>query len=335
MIVEPAPIVPRDEDRAGVPRGRIHDRVHQAGDVVHAGRHAGRRVFAEGAVGNDPAHLRQFAVLRIGVELGGVGEAAELGGIVLDGWKRGEWIPESVGGFVRIDVGHAAIGGAGGLAAVHVISPIDLARAQELGDFRKGKRHRFGLAGADVSAALRRQHIQMGRRAVGGDGFEEAVLKNIEAGVVPVVGKLAIIVPSHDIARLLGRPRDEAVHQPAVDRVQRVDPIVRAALVDQAGVVGGGGAGATGRTGNADAGRYAFGAGIGSEVVIEAAILLHDEHEVLDLFESRRGGGRRGVLGGGAAHNQQCRQNQGQQGKTGAETRSALHDTPSKPRRHR
>src|ERR1019366_6649433 len=179
---------------------------------------------------------------------------------------------------------HAAIGGAGGRPAVHVIPPIDLARAQKLRDLGKGERHRVGLAGANVSAALRRQHIQVGRQAVGSDGFKEAVLKNIEAGVVPVVGKLAIVVPSHDIARLQGGTGDEAVHQPAVDRVQRVGPIVRAALVDQPGVVGRGDAGAAGRVGDADAGRYAFGAGICAEVVIEAAILLHDQHEVLDLL---------------------------------------------------
>src|ERR1035438_5532811 len=184
-----------------------------------------------------------------------LGEAAELGGIVLDGWKRGKGIPESVGGFVGIDGGHAAIGGARGHAAVHVISPIDLARAQKLGDLGEGKRHRLDLAGADVFAALRRQHIQVGRQAVGGDGLKESVLENIEARVIPVVGKLAIVVPTHDVARLRGGTGDEAVHQPAVDTVQRVNPVVGSALVDDFGVVGGGDAGTAGRVGGADAGR--------------------------------------------------------------------------------
>jgi len=41
-----------------------------------------------------------------------------------------------------------------------------------------------------------------------------------------------------------------------------------------------------------------FGAGIGSEVVVEAAIFLHDEDEVLDLFEARRrAGGESGLSG--------------------------------------
>jgi hypothetical protein len=68
--------------------------------------------------------------------------------------------------------------------------------------------------------------------------------------------------------------------------------------------------------------------------MIEAAILLHDEHEVLDLLEARRSGGRRGVLRGGAAHNQQCQQDEGQQGKAGAKNWSAVH-TRTKPGNHR
>ena len=207
VIVESAPIVPRDEDRGGVPLRGIHDRIHQAGDVVHTRGDAGGRVFAQGAVGDDPTHLRQGAVLRVGVELGCIGEAAELSRVVLDRWKCGQGIPEGIGGFVRIHVGRPAIGGARGLAAVHVIPPIDLAAGQKLRDFGKSERMRLGLAGADVSAALRRQHIQVGRQAVGSDGFEEPVLKHVQLRVVPVVGNLTRIVPSHHIPGLLRSSR--------------------------------------------------------------------------------------------------------------------------------
>jgi len=164
--------------------------------------------------------------------------------------------------------------------------------------------------------------------------FGMTIRKNV-TNLCAVVGKLAVVVPSHDIARLQGGAGDEAVHQPAINTVERVGPIVGAALVDEFGVVGGGDAGTAGRVGDADAGRDAFGAGIGAEVMIEAAILLHDEDEVLDLLEARRRGGRRGVLRGGAAYNRQCHQDQGQQGKAGADSWGALHDTPSKPRRRR
>jgi hypothetical protein len=59
--------------------------------------------------------------------------------------------------------------------------------------------------------------------------------------------------------------------------------------------------------------------------MIEAAILLHDEDEMLDLFEAWRSGRRRGGLSGCAAYNHERRQHHRQQGQAGAETPSRLH----------
>ena len=71
---------------------------------------------------------------------------------------------------------------------------------------------------------------------------------------------------------------------------------------------------------NANTGRKAFGAGVRPEVVIKAAILLHDENEMLDLLETRRSGRRRGCLGGRAISNQEQRQDYRQEGEARAET---------------
>src|ERR1035441_984427 len=92
-----------------------------------------------------------------------------------------------------------------------------------------------------------------------------------------------------------------------------------AALVDQRGVVRGRGARANGGIWNANARRQTFGSWIRAEVVIEAAILLHNEDEMLDFLEARRGGGRRDGLSGRAACNQERRQDRRQQGEAGAE----------------
>ena len=165
----------------------------------------------------------------------------------------------------------------------------------------------------------------MGGQAVGSDGLEEPVLQHIQVRVVPVVGNLTRIVPSHHIPGLRGRAGDKTVHQSAVDAVERVCPIVTSALVDQAGIVGGRDARPAGRIGNANTGRQAFGAGIRPEVMIEAAILLHDEDEMLDLLEARRSGGRRRGLSGCAACDHERRQDHRQQGEAGAEKPIRLH----------
>jgi len=182
------------------------------------------------------------------------------------------------------------------VTAVHVISPVDLAAAQKLRDFRKSEGLRISLAGADVTAALRSQHVQVRGQAVRGDGFEEAVLQDVKLRVIPIIGKLALVVPAHHVTGLLHGPGDEAVHQAAVDTGEGVGPVVRPSLVDQSCIVGRAHARPT-RIRDADAGRQAFSSGIGSEIVIEAAVLLHDEDEMPDLFEAGRGDGRWSGLG--------------------------------------
>jgi hypothetical protein len=59
-----------------------------------------------------------------------------------------------------------------------------------------------------------------------------------------------------------------------------------AAIIDETGVVVRSNA-RPGRVRQANSRRNAFSAGIGAEIVIEAAVLLHDEHKMLNFFKTR------------------------------------------------
>src|SRR5207244_1701650 len=69
---------------------------------------------------------------------------------------------------------------------------------------RLGLRRTLRLA-ADVAAALRGQHVEVGRQAVGGHRLEHAVLQYVLAGVVPVVGDLVVVVVAHHVERVAAR----------------------------------------------------------------------------------------------------------------------------------
>src|SRR5439155_10805228 len=69
VVVEAAPVVPRQEDRGGTPFRALHDRVDQAGHVRLAGADRRRRVLAHVTGWDHPRHFGQRPVLRGGVEV--------------------------------------------------------------------------------------------------------------------------------------------------------------------------------------------------------------------------------------------------------------------------
>src|ERR1035438_960900 len=77
--------------------------------------------------------------------------------------------------------------------------------------------------------------------------------------------------------------------------------------------------------GNAYAGRQSFAARIRSEVMVVAAVLLHDKHKVLDFFQARWSGGRRGILRGRPARNYKDCQRHRQQREAGPDAGFQVH----------
>src|SRR5262249_53995406 len=63
VVVYAAPVVPGQEDRAGLPVAAAHDGVDDPGHERLAGAHLRGRVLAVLDVGHDPRHLRQGAGL--------------------------------------------------------------------------------------------------------------------------------------------------------------------------------------------------------------------------------------------------------------------------------
>ena len=165
---------------------------------------------------------------------------------------------------------------------------------------------------------VRRERPRVGRR-------EEPVLQHEVLCPRPVVGDLAGVVVAHDVglreraivlAAVRCRPvdgrtlvpggddrADEAVHPSAVHVLVRGRLLVRTAVVPESAVVIRPGAGAG--HGIRDARRevpvlrgVAVRTGEGAEVVIEGAVLLHDDDHVLDRVQATRGRRRRARRGG-------------------------------------
>ena len=154
-----------------------------------------------------------------------------------------------------------------------------------------------------------RDHEQVLGQAPGRVGLEHVVLEDEVLGVGPVVRDLPRVVVAHHVhAALRGRRvrvllagaavgiggaaakalfglRHEAVHRPSVDVGGRIAGAVRAAVVEIRGVMKWRHAGPGQRIGDAHAGGNAVGAGIGPEVGVEGPVLLHDDHDVLDLVD--------------------------------------------------
>src|SRR5215212_6711334 len=140
-------------------------------------------------------------------------------------------------------------------------------------------------------------------------GLEHVVLKHEVARVGPVVRDLARVVVAHDVdpaavdaARLVrigtaglaqdcSRLPDESVHQPVVDVVDGIEVVVGAADIAVARVVVRLDADSGLRVRRADerlapVHRNPVGPRERPEVGVERAVLLHDDHDVLDLVDA-------------------------------------------------
>ena len=174
-----------------------------------------------------------------------------------------------------------------------------------------------------------RDQEQVGRQRPRVAGREHPILQRVALRVLPVVRDLPRRVEAHDVG-LAGRPVPrlparvvvtvlglgaavadlaqrtyEPVHLAAVDRDPRALFAVRSALIERFSVVVGPAArtlriGHTRLEATVREPRDAVGTGERAEVVIERAVLLHDEHEVVDVLDAgrrvdasrrRRGGG--------------------------------------------
>ena len=145
------------------------------------------------------------------------------------------------------------------------------------------------------------------RQAPRGVGLEQVVLENEVLRVEPVVRDLAGGVVAHHVGRTLARGGDNAfrrglglsdktVHRSARQVGNGIGVPVRAALILGVDVVVGGDTAASARVGHADTPWDAVSLRVGSEVGVEAAVLLHDDHHVLDLVQASMAAseGRRG-----------------------------------------
>src|SRR4029077_8686071 len=150
----------------------------------------------------------------------------------------------------------------------------------------------------DVATTLARQHIKMGYQAESSYRLEHVVLKHVFVGIVPVVGDFVEVMIPHDVAWVVARRAvlvgglallgvnvclslvglsHEAVHFAAVYIGSRVIPAVRATAVYVRRVMVRRYAWSTLWIRETDSLRYAVHAGKGSEILIEAAVLLHDK----------------------------------------------------------
>jgi hypothetical protein len=232
VVVEPAPVVPVDEDGGGVPVRALHGRVDDRGDVGLPLVDAGRRVLAVRARGGDPAHRRQRPRPGCGEVGGKVPDVGQLV-IVLDIGEEGQGVPDAGGGRL---LGHCAAGLGAGVVAVglcpllHVVRPGDVVLVEQIGHVgpREGdgtgartQRRGVGLrrllrgvgavqrplaaAGRAVGAPGRpaRDHVEVGDVGPRRRRLEHVVVEHEVLGVGPVVRDLGPRVVAHHVRRAL------------------------------------------------------------------------------------------------------------------------------------
>ena len=236
----------------------------------------------------------------------------------------------------------------------------------------RGQR-RVGIGVLDVAATRGRvervrterrpfgHHVQVRGEAPGVVGLEHVVLEDVLLRVGPVVGNLAGVVVAHDVdargqarAHVAGlgagaavrvlraavhpllRLGHEAVHPSVVDVGHGVVDRVRAAVVDVGRIVERGHAAAVNRIRHAHSGRNPVSARVRAEVAVERAVLLHDDHDVLDLVDAgergdldpQRGRGRREVVNRGGNHRAPLLGAAGGEGMRGREAAVPLQPRP-------
>src|SRR5713101_422402 len=136
------------------------------------------------------------------------------------------------------------------------------------------------------------------------------ILQNVEARVVPVIRNFTIVMPSQHVMgiiralierrwscneevpeehRLLSPSglQQEPVHLPVVHVGPGVVPIMRPPAIDRVGIVIGGDTWPLGIW-EAHVVGESFSPRVRTEVMIEATVLLHDEHEMLEPLQAER-----------------------------------------------
>ncbi len=139
VVVEAAPVVPRQHDRGRSPLRAAHDRVDEAGDVALAGGRRRGRVLAVRLVGHDPADVRQPAAA------GGCEEVARVLDVLqlvvgADGRERRQRVPDlrrrqPLRARSAVVV---AVGAVGLEAGVNVVAPADVRSVQQVREIGPG-----------------------------------------------------------------------------------------------------------------------------------------------------------------------------------------------------
>ena len=228
MVVEAAPVVPREEDRGRVPVGAVHHRVHEARDVRLAGADRPGRVLAVVLGGHDPRHRRERPVLRGGVEVRDRLDVAELA-VLLDGVEARQRVPDAGrgGALRRRDAAQRLVVLAVGLpTGREVVAPAHVVLVQQVGEVGPREDARRLLALVERVRARRRVVVHRApRRPL---RHEEQVL-----GQAPRRVRLEHAVLEHEVARVLPVVRDVGCGVVA----HHVDRAVRAARVRGVGAV--------------------------------------------------------------------------------------------------
>src|SRR6266511_5039271 len=133
MVVEPAPVVPGQEDRRRLPSRTAHPRIDHLRDVLLPGADAPRRMLADAAVWDHPGDRGQPAPPRGRVVVAQRGDVAELV-VLLDRLEIRKGVPDP--GRLRV-LEHVAADEAAGLAVglralEEAVAPADVELVKEV-----------------------------------------------------------------------------------------------------------------------------------------------------------------------------------------------------------
>ena len=180
VVVEPAPVIPGQEDRRRAPVLAGHDRVDHPRGVILAGADPGRRVLRVIAGGDHPRNGRQVPTIGVAEQLRIGHDVAQLP-VLVDVDEIGQRVPD----LRRLHVlghrlaGHRSAGAIGLSALSQVVAPADLVLVQQIGDLgppvvgRLRCRERVVLIRDLGQTQERGRAVAAGRRLTVGVGLHE------------------------------------------------------------------------------------------------------------------------------------------------------------------
>ena len=263
MVVEAAPVIPREEDRGAVPVGAVHDRVHDPrhprlpdGDRV-------RRVFAAPIVGHDPRDRREGPLPRIPEVGTGRLDVRDL--VVLPyRLEAGKRVPDARGrcrlrpmtandlpiGAIRLGAVHHEVAPAHvrSMQEIGEVGPRVRARAGDVAAFGSGdlvppeseiRRTRHGVVGVRTPSAPPGDKVEMRWQAPRAYALEQMILQDEATRICPVVRDLGGgVVTDHvrDPSPLGGTATSRCVGimdaEPLPARAQGLNEAIHASAVD-------------------------------------------------------------------------------------------------------